>query len=240
MSEKPAITASLLAEYCFASAPRRYRIIEMMQSDGFEPYKKWYGEVPGAYRRYMSTGRDDSALEYLEAALVKREYVTEEDENKILLQLDAIEHIRHIDHGGIDPSLRILPFDHPARSTEVAGVTIRVNPTNLVLGTRIGRREQFVGVLKPYLKKTHKLGKDEAAALITILHLFVERELSALGEPAIEQCFVAEVFFERLLAPPRSYKRRRELIEASCLEIAERWPSVRAKSGAERKGAATR
>lgn len=230
MSEVPTITASLLAEYCYAAAPRRNRIIEMMQSDDFEPFKKWYGEVPGAYRRYISSGRDDSALAALESMLVTRQAVTEDEENKILLQLDSIEHIRHIDHSGL-PEAQVLAYDLPARTTVINGVTVRVNPTNLLVGSKLGHKETFVGVLKPYLKKTRELPKEEALTFAALLHWFVERELRDVGEAALSQCFVVEVFAERLLAAPRAYIRRRELIDANCLEIAERWPAVKAKAG---------
>jgi hypothetical protein len=238
MSETPVITASLLAEYCHAAAPRRNRIIELMQSDEFEPFKKWYGEVPGAYRNYMASGREDFALAALEAALVKRDATSDSEEDKILLQLDAIEHVRHIDYSKIPVGVEVLAYQHPARTTEISGVKVRVNPTNVILGNKLGHKAKFVGVLKPYLKKTRELPSEEALIFAAILHWFTARELGDIGEAAFDHCFVAEVFFERLIAAPRAFVRRRELIEASCLEIAERWPAVRAKLTRAHGGAA--
>lgn len=232
---QPTITANLLAEYCYASAPRRMRIIEQMKDDEFEPFKKWYGEVPGAYRQYVASCLDDTKLTSLEAVLVKREAATDSEEEKILKQLDALEHIRQIDHARLFEAASIHPYNHPTRSLNIAGVSVRVNPTNLVVGSRVGHATRFVGVIKPYLKATRALPKEEALTLASLLHWFADLELAAIGTGHYGFCWVADIFAETLFQAPKAFGRRRALIEANCVEIAERWTAFGTAETTKRK-----
>ena len=225
-SDQPIISATLLSEYCYATAPRRARILEQMSSDEFEPFKNWYGELPGAYRRHLATGTTDpEPLDALERLLVKRHAATTEEDNKALKQLDAIEHIRAIDHSRLFSDGQVLAFDHLPRTFSLAGTVIRTNPTNLIIAHRLGFREPFVGVVKPYLKATRPLPPEEAKTFCAILHWFVERQLAHIGTADFRLVWIADIFQEQLCSAPRSFVRRRELIEASATEIADRWPT---------------
>lgn len=223
-TDQPIISASLLSEYCYATPPRRARILEQIASDQFEPFKNWYGELPGAYRRHLATGTaDPEPLAALERVLIRREARTSEEENKILKQLDAIEHIRQIDHERLFAGTTVSAFDHLPRTFSIAGTVVRVNPTNLIVASRLGFKETFIGVVKPYFKATRALPDDEAKTFCAILHWFVDRELSKIGVADFGLMWVADVFKEQLHRAPRSFLRRRELIEASAAEISDRW-----------------
>jgi hypothetical protein len=222
----PAITASLLAEYCFATAPRRRAILEQMHGDKFEPFKLWYGEVPGAYRQFLaSQGGDYETLDSLDAQLILRRARSDQEDDKALLQIDALEHIRHIDHSKLLSHALAVLFDHKVRVLQVAGVSIRVHPTNMLVAQRLGHTEQAIGVIKPLLRKSKHLSTEEGRVFAVLLHWFTEIELSHLGVANTGLSAVCDVFARKLHFAPDKNTKVRSTIEANCQEIADRWAS---------------
>ncbi|KKC31104.1 hypothetical protein WH91_21145 [Devosia psychrophila] len=202
-----------------------------MHDDTFEPFKLWYGEVPGAYRQYVASQcRDDGRLKGLEEQLVKREAKSDEDDKKALKQLDALEHIRHLDHSEILLAAHAFPFDHNVRNFAISNVTVRVNPTNVLTAPRLGRTAFDVGVLKPRLMASRVLPEDEGRSFAAILHWFAEIELGHVGIAEPSLCVVSDVFARKLHFAPLKHKQIRRAIEANCQEIADRWPSFTPKS----------
>ncbi|WP_332687450.1 hypothetical protein [Devosia sp.] len=225
-TKPPIITASLLAEYCYATAPRRRAILELMHREGFEPFKLWYGAVPGAYRHYVASQcQDGEKLSALEAQLIVREARTDDEDQKALKQLDALEHIRLTDHSDLLATSHAASFDHGVRTLEIAGVTIRVSPTNLLTSPRLGHIQSDVGVLKPYLKSGRTLPDDEGRLFASILHWFAEVELGHLGEASSHLCAVSDIFAQKLHFAPTKTAKARSVIEANCSEISDRWHS---------------
>jgi hypothetical protein len=223
-ADKPTISASLLAEYAHAAAPRRKAIIELMRDTTFEPFKNWYGEVPGAYRQYVASGcTDDERLASLERQLVKREASSEDEDNKILKKLEALEHIRLLDHSKLLSSVEIRPYSGPQRTLAVAGVQVRINPTNILVGTKLGQSTTFIGAVKPYLKASRELPEAEGKSFAALLHWFVESELGTLGTADPALVWVTDIFALKPHRAPKAFIRQRELLEENCAEIAERW-----------------
>jgi hypothetical protein len=139
--------------------------------------------------------------------------------------LDALEHIRHIDHAGLISRAFATTFDHKVRALTLVGVTVRVNPTNLLTADRLGQKALAVGVLKPFLSKTKALSADEGRVYAALLHWFAETEFANVGAASPDLCAVCDVFARKLHYAPGKYKKVRLTIEASCQEIMDRWAS---------------
>lgn len=198
----------------------------MMHKDGFEPFKRWYGEVPGAYRQYVASQcLDLEKLSALEAQLIVREARTDDEDQKALKQLDALEHIRLTDHSRLMVGAHAASFDHDVRTLGVAGVIVRVSPTNKLTRPKLGHLRPEIGVLKPYLKSGRTLPDVEGRMFASILHWFAEVELGHLGEANSQLCAVSDIFAEKLHFAPTKTAKARALIEANCSEIYDRWQS---------------
>lgn len=207
-----------------------------MHSGKFEPFKLWYGEVPGAYRHYVASQcTNDEKLGALEAQLILRKANTEQDDQKALMQLDALEHIRHVDHTLLTLRAFAVPFDQKCRVLSLKGVIVRVAPTNLLTMDRLGYREQSVGVLKPLLRKSRALSPEEGRIYTALLHWFAEVELGHIGTASADLCAVCDVFARKLHFASGRTTKVRSIIEANCQEIADRWPSFTPRPAAEKQ-----
>lgn len=232
----PAISAQLLAEYCYAHAIRRRGIMEQICKPDFEPYMNWYGEVPNAYRRYLDSPlRSPLPLDHLEENLRNRPANSEHDEDRILKQLEAIEYIRRFDHALILGERSTPAFRHESRSLPIAGITVRVNATNIILQERLGHKYPLLGLIKPYLKSTMPLSKSVGEMYAMLMHWLAETELSHIGEPTPKLCMITDIFAGAVYRAPRAQIKLRSLATAACEEISERWTAYSDKAASSRR-----
>jgi hypothetical protein len=237
-SKTPYITINALIRYCFAKAPERSRIIRDFRDNEFPPFKGWYGgETEGAIRRFIATGGEDpEPLISLEQVLMKRETLTDHDEDKVLGQLHALEAVRAVDFG------KIVKFGNPATIDDtlgplfISGVRVSVRPTNVLMAEKEGQKALAVGVIKPYLASSDRLSDEAGLLYASLLHWYAEETMQHLGEADRRLAFVIDVFAGTAFQAPSAFKQRRDLLMHSCQEIYERWSSG-AAAGANAKEA---
>ncbi len=221
---EPTITAALLSEYCFASAIRRQRIIEQMRDEEFEPFKDWYREPRGAYRRYLITQCETTKpLEDLISLITGRSTNNEHIEAKAEKQIEAIESIIDTPKIYLANCSQIFPCTHNLTYIDISGVKVRVNPIAIAIRPTIGTMEKLVGVIKPYWNSTSPLSEKRARIYSALLHWYVEYALTHLGKPDRSLCCIPEIFTKKVHIAPKAIKRIRKEIEANCAEISERW-----------------
>lgn len=232
----PYITANALIRYCFARAPERSRIIRDFRDNAFPPFKGWYGETEGAIRRYLATGgTDEDSLESLERLLMKRETVTDHEEDKVLGQLHALEAIRVADLS------KIVAFGIPTEISDtltpfhISSVRVSVRPTNMLAAQKEGQKAQAIGAIKPYLASTEPLNDERGLLYASMLHWYAEETMQHLGEPDRRLSFVVDVFTGTTFQAPAAYKKRRDLLQHACQEIYERWFSGAAGTAAAKE-----
>lgn len=174
-----------------------------------------------------SHGRDEGPLLELDSALLSRVPSSSHEEQRLLTAHDAIELARTMDISKIprEGTIATLPERQPRLN--IAGLAVSVRPTNSISVRLLGRKEKTFGLLRPYLAKCQPLTSEKAALHGALLHWYAEENYQGLGIPSSELSFILDVFAQRAFPAPKTFKQRRKLLEASCLEIFDRWPAIK-------------
>lgn len=234
MKTEPQISANKLVEYCFARSTRRTAIIEDIIKPKNFLLDTRYNEIERAMMHFIEThGQDDSRLCQLDKVLLSRRPATSHDEQRLLTAHDAIELCRTMSLAKLPTDAKLLGISDNQPKFFLGGLSVSIRPTNSVKVSQAGKKELDFGLLKPYLCKTLPLTTETSALHGALLHWYAEECFKHAGEPRAELCFVVDVFAQKIFAAPGSFSQRRNLLAASCQEIADRWQSIRARLIAE-------
>jgi hypothetical protein len=133
-------------------------------------------------------------------------------------QLEAIEAARaFLESDVASPLLSLTTRRRRTVALLVSGVHVSVRPELFIADTT----NATAGAIKLYFSKSGALPDERARYAGAILHRFVE-SLSPDASADYGSCFVVDVFARRLHLAPRTYRRRRQDIDAACSEIAPR------------------
>ncbi|MDX8451719.1 hypothetical protein RFM98_03020 [Mesorhizobium sp. VK9D] len=230
MKIEPQISANKLIEYCFARSTRRTAIIEDIIKPKNFLLDTRYNEIERAMMHFIeSHGQDDTRLTQLDKALLSREPTTSHDEQRLLTAHDAIELCRTMTLATLPVAAKIVGIPDSQPRFSLGGVAVGVRPTNSLKLPQIGKKSSAFGLVKPYICKTLPLTTETSALHGALLHWYAEESFAGAGEPRPDLCFVIDVFAQKIFTGPRNYSQRRKLLAASCLEIADRWQSIRAR-----------
>ncbi len=231
MSDNPHISINKLVEYCCARAARRTAIIEDILKPKGYLLDTGYNEIERATAAYISSmGTDDSKLRELDNVFERRQPNSEHEENRLLNAHDAIELARTMDWRAPSKT-SIISVNQKQPKLEIGGVSVSVNPTNIVQQSQAGRKAKAVGIIKPYFSKTSPLtSPNERAALHgTLLHWYCETFMSHLGDAVPKLCFSIDIFAQKVFEAPRAHIARRRQIEACAQEISDRWIPIKSR-----------
>lgn len=122
---------------------------------------------------------------------------------------------------------------------EIAGVMVSIRPDMIVSG---GDRRVGAGIIRVAKAPDPEACKTEVAKarrgdhrremaryLIALLQMLLDRQNGALGIPARELCFVADVRLGERIGPAADHTRRMRAIEGACEQITKLWPTVEPK-----------
>jgi hypothetical protein len=219
MRNAPRVTLNALADYLTATAGRRRGIVaEQRRPKTFRV--AYYAEAETAISAALAGGLDQTALdrgiERVHALPASKEWEIARRQT----ELDAIEACRaFLREGG---AATLPPFSgapQRARQLMINGVSVSVRP-DLLVQPAAG---PVTGALKLYFSKSAALTDERARYAGAVLHFYVEQILRPSQQADYRQCFVLDVFARALYAAPRTYRRRRQDIEAACAEIAAIW-----------------
>lgn len=235
----PRISINKLVEYALANGPRRTKIIEDILKPKNYLVDTGYNDIERALSFRMSTGGEASTnLSDLDVHFQHREARTEHEDNRILNALDMIERASTLDLS-VFKSLRVERTAEKMPKLVVSGLTVSVNPSNIVSASQRGTKTRLIGVIKPYFSMTAPLtGKrssEKAALHGTLLHWYSETFLSHLGECASAMCFSVDVFAHKITVAPKSFKARRRHLEACAQEICDRWAAISSRLSEDEK-----
>jgi hypothetical protein len=183
----------------------------------------YYDEVEEAITKYLASQREDAnALDEVVAVLTPESHLKEWEQTRRATCMDAIETFRSF--SGDLPLGNVVAKKAPEnpRRLHLNGVSISVRPElHLVLP---GEGKPKIGAIKLYFSKNEALSEDRARYAATVLHQHVETQYPNAGLADYRMCLVLDVFAKKYYAAPRTYKRKRQDIEAACGEIARAWP----------------
>lgn len=103
---------------------------------------------------------------------------------------------------------------------QVENVDVSVRP-ELLVTSRKRSGEIISGAVKLHVIKNNTMSEAAGAYTATMLQQFVESQSSHPCDRRL--CFVVDVFEQRVFTAPRSHKRLRKDISASCEEIYRAW-----------------
>jgi hypothetical protein len=109
--------------------------------------------------------------------------------------------------------------------TTINGVVVSVYPDLIIRGT--SEAGPMVGAIKFRYVKTKPVNQEWALFSATILHQYVEDQLTLDGEAAQrDMCRIVDVFAGMMYEAPSCFKARRKNVEAACWHIKNSWDSV--------------
>lgn len=242
MKTAPHISINKLIEYCYARSTRRTAIIEDIIKPKNFLIDTGYNDIERAIMHFASgKGNDCSRLDQLDALFLKRVATTSHEELRLLTAHDAIELARRMNFEHFAEGTSLTRFEAKLPKFDIGGVSVSVNPTNLVSRSVLGRKDRELGLFKPYLSKTIPLNKETGALMGALLHWYLEEELAISGTAKSEICIVYDIFAKKAFFAPPAFQQRRKLIQAACVEISDRWDSIEGRleksAEAKRKGA---
>lgn len=223
MRTTPRISVSKLGEYLTAT-PRRRRSIVADQKRPKDFVVIWYMEARKALVDCLLADLDPDILEAAVSALDDPLGSARPDSNdaaRAQVSIDALDAFATKLLDSLDlAGLTIERGETYAERLAIAGVTVSVSPDFVV------RSSKGVGALVLYFNKTNPLDENSGAYVASLLHQFVEERLGHVGVPDPGACRVIDVLNGKVYTAPKSYKRRRQDIEAACQEIAAVWAGL--------------
>lgn len=222
--EAPRVSLNALSEYLVASAAGRRRIIQEQKRP--KPFQvAYYSEAEDAIARYLAS--DDRNLLDLQLnfkQLQKGGKSPDWELGRRDTGIEALEGFKKLVPELPLNGLEVRRGPQKSRYLEVSGVTVSVRPEALLVqGTGDNRR---LGAVKLYFSKSKPLSEERGRYASTILHAYLETFYTKVGVPDYRICMVIDVFAGKIHTAPRTYKRKRQDVEAACLEINLLWSEV--------------
>jgi hypothetical protein len=204
------------------ATPSRRRTIVREQKKPRDFIIARYADVYSTIQQFLLEGGADTSI--LESA-IERLYsispATEWQEQDNILSAEALESFLDIsdsiDLGGWSASLG----ENDAPQMLVGGVSVSVRPE--VLLSRSAPEVEVSGAIKLYISKNSPFTDQAGQYVATTVHQYLTDCLKPAGAPEPKSCLVVDIFGQNTFEAPRSFKRRRNDIEAACEEISRAW-----------------
>jgi len=223
--DNPRISLNQLALYLSASAVRRRSILRDQKNP--KTFRvAWYEQAQSAISSFILGGCKDEDLILQEIdGLQGAEATSDYEGSRNRTNAQALEcFIDSYDKLDLD-GLEIMAGSHDSQKIDVGGVNLSVRPELLLKS--ISHSPLYIGAIKLYLSKDHRLDDESGRYISTVLAHFVS-ECIATANDTVEKrrCLVFDIFGGEVYQAPKATKRRFNEIESACEEIALLWPHV--------------
>ena len=217
----PRISVNSLAEYLVSGAARRQRIIqEQKRPKTF--MVTYYDEAEEAIAEYLASQRENtSVLDRVSSTLKSEVQLKEWELTRRATGVEAVETFRSFAEDLPLENFILKRGAESPRRSHLNGVSISVRPE--LHFTVVGENKNRIGAMKLYFSKNEALSEDRARYAATVLHQHIETQYPIAGLADYRMCIVLDVFAQKFYTAPRTYKRKRQDIEAACSEIARSW-----------------
>jgi hypothetical protein len=229
INEEPKITAKLLCEYAeTSSAIKRQSILESckIKSPGVISILLRYNPAAEIISECMAHSFDylDILKSYAKDFREKSKILKDKKSEYALSCAEGLEEFYKL-----EKSLKRLlkgiiinnTINLKGRKINLSGVDVSIRP-EMMLSKDIGTVQ--IGFIKLCFCKTKPLTESVAHGIAALGRLYFLKKESMDFEP--ENCIVIDVFANKIYHAPKSDKRIIYLLEASCLEIIDRWDKI--------------
>ncbi|MES2268770.1 MAG: hypothetical protein V4520_18545 [Bacteroidota bacterium] len=221
----PRISVNPLCEYVLSTtASKRNSIIKQCKTP--VPYiTKWYNQAEEILSFYLAQIRDEPKVIYTEAHRLKVKSTDDKMEKKYATAsyeaLNAyLSHELNVRERLSNYKLEMAVHDSKHKFI-LKGVQISLRP-ELILRDLDGKEQ--LGFVKFYFCKTEPLSKDKGELMACLTKFYFEHEFGF--KFTNENCIVLDVFNGQIFSAPKAFRRNISNIEASLVEIADRWDKV--------------
>jgi hypothetical protein len=220
------MTLERLGKYLSATPRGRKRVIQELnrKSNLIEPD---FSEAKNAIARYIAYGDGNEEVIYAEIErLEKKLAMSELQKEQINLSIDSLESFLDVADEVVIKDYEFLREDPSIPTTLlIAGTTIDVSP-EIILRKMDLETGSFVGAVKIYFSKNYPLSDNAGKYMATLLYQYLEAHFADVGKADYSNCFVIDVFNQKVYRTPRYNKIYRADIHAACEEIARAWAFI--------------
>jgi hypothetical protein len=220
----PRISANKLGEYLVVSPVRRRSIVKDQKRPRDFIVARYTDVYPAICDFLVSSATDVTILERAIERLDPATATSEWQEQDMQLSLEALEAFLDLTATLDLSGYSVSKADPDPPQMPIAGVSISVRPDLLL--NAAGEGGGTSGAVKLYLSKTGPLGEEAGLYVATTVHQYLTDILRPGGVPEARSCIVLDVFAREIHNAPRSFKRRRNDVEAACEEITRAWVAV--------------
>ena len=186
-----------------------------------------FSEAKNAISRYIAYGDGNEEVIYSEIGrLEKKLAMSELQKEQINLEIDSLESFLDVADELVIKDYEFLREDPSIPTTLlIAGVTIDISP-EIILRKMDLETGSFVGAVKIYFSKNLPLSENAGKYMATLLYQYLESHFADVGKPDYTNCYVIDVFNQKVYRTPRFNKIYRADIHAACEEIARAWAFI--------------
>lgn len=221
----PEISVNKLAEFVNATESRKRSILKTIKSDDVEArsQKNRYATAKSAIINFMiDENHDLKIFEQKRIFLVNKKPDTTHKKNDILNSLTAIKKLEQLAQTELVPYLRFnskngLPKN--LRRTQINNVLIHLSPEII-----FSIKDQIKGAMKLVFSKSRPITPMEGQIIAVLISRFLQKNFKVTIQP--KNCFVVDVFANRLFPTPDSFKYYGTLLRKAYYEINKLWPTI--------------
>ncbi|GAA3644522.1 hypothetical protein [Flavivirga jejuensis] len=219
------ISVNKLSEYLGSDALRRRRIIED-QKEPVEFMITRYKAAKEAMINYIKSGYDVDIIDNAIDKLRRKTCSTDFEKNDRKTSIEALESFLEIK---FPEHLLDFKISKPKKKINLveSKLQINVNPELIIDG--VYRKKKVIGGIKIHISKHNKLTEEMQKNVSTLIHKAIEEKVVINSKKEVSHldfCLSIDVFNRSIYYAPKSFKRRRKIINYACDEITLIWDSI--------------
>lgn len=217
------ITVEKLGEYLAATPRGRKRVIDNLGKKE-TTINADFNEAKNAISRFIAYGDGNEEVIYSEITRIEKKIpISDLQREQLDLSVDSLEAFLDIADQLLIKDYDFLRED-PSIPTSllISGVTIDISP-EIILRKMDLETGSKVGAVKIYFSKNYPLSDDAGKYMATLLYQYIVSHFSDIGMADYNNCYVLDVFNQKVYRTPRFNKRYKSDVHAACEEIARAW-----------------
>lgn len=224
----PYITVNKLSEFIISNPQRQRAILKQLKYPAESVFASTaYKDSREAIKKYFINGFDTEIL--FDCISNLKETIPNSDHHAKMIKSE-IESINYVlAFLLLEDNFENWEFEEYTGDNEkldIKGVQVSVNP-DLIIKSTIRNRNNF-GLFKLHISKSYALHEDSGEYVANVLHHYGKTVMKIPDgynlNPA--HCISFDVFTESVVCCPKSVRRKFNIIESACQNIAGLWDSI--------------
>jgi hypothetical protein len=232
MQTEPRISITKLIEYMEALPSRRREIVDNQKNPlANKPKITWCANARKKIIEYFDGGCADESIldneierlqETIERLDEKDPKKLESKIKKIQVDIDAINSFKGLPQKLDLKGVMFSKASNKPKYLDYSGVHVSVRPEILVKT----KTWEYIGCLKLYLTKNHRLEDEDADFLCAVLNHYTDKYLSPNHSANPKACIVIDVFGGKVFTASKNVPLHAGRIRKSCEEIRQMWTTI--------------